>query len=1296
MAQHEATFELEGAKSKTVRIALPANVVRGDVRDVRVEDAAAIWQFVVEEDTPYLIVKLPADRKYPRLTMRWTELGKSLGVVGSIALPLPKPEGITFWGGRWAVWLPPGYESLNTSGTTSLTWTRRLFGPFGREEDVGSFNPLSLADWQTLWDYWQGRLPLGRDAAHGWKVSHVEIMATTPPLRFVHRSSMQLFAITLFLIVVALGCWKLIHRPAAFGALLGFFVVAALVLPAVYAPLASGGVLGLLFVLVWQRMHPKIEPIKASMPSSSATHPAVRANVGSTVTKIVGLGILLVVMMAAVAWGETPREGTRDKTDNPAPIHRVIVPIDAQKKPVGDKVFVPELFYKQLHLHATTPAEKPKGWLILRAAYRGNMTSEEGRLGIETLRAVYDIEVLERATRVRIPLRAEGIHLLPKGVLLDGRPIEPEWAPDATALTFEIAEPGEYHVEIAIRPTVRNVNELERNNVYDVADSPYRWFGPYAGDGTVGFEIAIPRVARSTLELTLPDDAPAIETPSACGTVVRDRNPPRLFADLGPTGRLVVRWRENTPSGSTGPAIDMEQLFWMKLQPGSLVVTAKFHLHVLEGQVQQVQLAVDPRLRLLPLTGDNAPTVQAGQETGQSRLLVFRWPRPIGEESTLEATFLLSGATGVGNFRIPRIEMLDARAVKRWMAVSVDPSLDHEEQARDRLETASIARFLRVWNEGERRPAKSRPDGSHKEPATPLVAYRLPAGEVDWTISTRPHEPRTTADQTLVLSCDQDHIDARFEAHITTASGYLFQYRITGPAAWQIQDVSLMEGNVERANRWSQDADGAITIFLNNAASSEQKLVVRGRLAIEEGQAWSLPAVSLERCELRSRKTLLFRRPSVLLTVHGGNPWTQPPSSIDKKGGFVPRENPIGEANDPKLGRFVAAFNGDAPASNPVTVRVKSNRPINASVVPVTPSEPKNKARDAATPTTTPANGVVRLADITVLCGSDGNCRTKAAFDVEPRGARECLLKLPDGHEVLQVSVERMTVLPKAMNDGLLVPLTSQSLPQRIEVLMTGVAPEADSSGRFVFGTVGVNHWTVRQTLWTIVAPSTWNVVESEDAIPVSDWKQELARLKSVVATTESADDASSRFSESPRWFPAWNQRVIVSCKALRRALAAAGGGKDVIDAQQQLETVEKRMAKLADRIGVKKETESDVADFDSTFLPIADGYRTVVRYAFDGTTDSLGIDCRMSERPSAAGRRLAALAVLCLTVLIVWGIVRGVFERKTIPWPHAIGVLLGLAWWIWLAPSVLGLCIAAANIVAMGWRRQAKRVGNG
>ncbi len=152
-----------------------------------------------------------------------------------------------------------------------------------------------------------------------------------------------------------------------------------------------------------------------------------------------------------------------------------------------------------------------------------------------------------------------------------------------------------------------------------------------------------------------------------------------------------------------------------------------------------------------------------------------------------------------------------------------------------------------------------------------------------------------------------------FEAQVTTTSGYLFQHSLTAPAGLKIEEVSLLEDDVERASRWSQEADGRLTVFLNDAASGSQRFLLRGRLPIQAGKASPLPQVRLEQCQLHSATIRLFRRRGVLLTIQGSR---QPAAA-----------EPPGDRAKSDTECFVEAISWDGSRALPVTVTVTPNRP---------------------------------------------------------------------------------------------------------------------------------------------------------------------------------------------------------------------------------------------------------------------------------------------------------------------------------------------------------------------------------
>ncbi len=71
--------------------------------------------------------------------------------------------------------------------------------------------------------------------------------------------------------------------------------------------------------------------------------------------------------------------------------------------------------------------------------------------------------------------------------------------------------------------------------------------------------------------------------------------------------------------------------------------------------------------------------------------------------------------------------------------------------------------------------------------------------------------------------------------------------------------------------------------------------------------------------------------------------------------------------------------------------------------------------------------------------------------------------------------------------------------------------------------------------------------------------------------------------------------------------------------------------------------------------------------------------------------RRWLAAAGWGLLVAGAWALGRTRRAQWLTKWPHAAGVVVGLAWWLWLSPSVLGWLIVAVSLAAAAhsaWKR--------
>ncbi|MEE8452799.1 MAG: hypothetical protein V3R99_12820, partial [Thermoguttaceae bacterium] len=770
------------------------------------------------------------------------------------------------------------HAHLSPLGSYGLWWVRP--GPLGDQLEHSAGSPqdgtlVSIDQWKRRPAqpkvFWTRAVLAGREAAdmHGWSAYRLETPELAPVrLKFVHRNRVRLFGSVTFLLVVALGWWIGRRHVLVLIVSGGIFGLTAILLPAAYVPIASGAVLATLFCLTLHlvRSGDATEPSKVDS-SQDSTPSAVGSVARQTVTVV-----LVVAMLGGLVGVACGQERTVA-----SPIHRVFIPIDENEQPEGDKYYVPTELYNILFRRDAATTENPQGWLIAGATYRGRLSRStmSGQLVVDRLRASFKLLVFDHTRRIRIPLGRRGANLLPDGALLDGQVIRPEWEPDGEALLIEVPQPGQYRLELTLQPTMRTVAASSQ------------------------FDLNIPRLATSRLELDFPPGTPpAVEVPEAAGNIRFEGEPSRMLVDLGPCDHLTVRFNDGR-TANNGSAVDVESLLWLNVQPGSVVVDAKFKVKVVEGHVREIQLVTDPKMRLLRLQGENPPIAQIESTPGEPQRILLQWPEPISEETVVHAKFLLTGTSGVGNLRLPVLDVLDARLTRRWMAVSVDPALDHQEQGNEDLDRVPVSDFEDHWGETTTKPQ---------------FAYSLGVEETGWSLATWPREPHIVIDQELTISLAPGRADVQFDAQLVNTAGYYFQHRLTVPPELQIEHLSVLEEGAHRVARWWKDEKGHVTVFLTGPVDNRQELSLRGQIPISAKMRLNLPTIQIDHgqwkpaaIDVQSSVIKVFRQPAVQVEI-------QPQS------GLVPVEDVTAVAEDQELGRLVACF------------RTEGNKPVRASL----------------------------------------------------------------------------------------------------------------------------------------------------------------------------------------------------------------------------------------------------------------------------------------------------------------------------------------------------------------------------
>lgn len=704
------------------------------------------------------------------------------------------------------------------------------------------------------------------EGARGWSACTLRLAQPgNPAVRVVQTSAMSSLAWAVFLGIIGLGLLSGAARPVVLVGLVAAGACAALVLPAAYAPLASA-VFWAAAVCIAIGLTRLTQPQPAKTDHSHGSR-RVRSSVVHEFSRLILVAALINLSLAVhAAPPADPQRPQPEKTSEaelvkPPPsvpatsspsvdasaakvsaekpadakppaaaIHRVYVPTDDHQIPIGDKYYVPEEFYRQLHRLAARASDEPRDWLITRAHYQGTLARDanSNRLNVAQFKATFDLHVLQSNVTVRIPLPREGLARAIVGARLEGRSIPLAWSEAGDALLVNTLAADRYRLELDLKPPLQS------------------------DASTAGFELMIPALANATLDLSFPPDAPAIELPTARGRIQMRKDRGELSASLGSSDRLSVRWP--IVGGMEGAAanLDVEELIWVKVRPGTTIIDARFKYRVLGGRVQQIRLLTDPRLRLLPSLSERSPIAAVHTIPGDPQKIELELARPVSDQVVIDLSFLVTNTSGVGNLRLPRLESSGARAAKRWLAVTVDAALQPKIQAGEDSRTIDIPEFSAAWGSAEIRP---------------WAAYAIPRGEPVWVLSTQPKEPRTTVEQTLAFSLGRTTSLVQLDATLSISDGHLLQLGLQGPRGLTVESVSLREDESQRVTRWAADQDGRITVFLNNAIDGRQRLTLRGRWDVAHTDAFAVPHIDVLAAEVKKRQVHLYRQPGVLASI---------------------------------------------------------------------------------------------------------------------------------------------------------------------------------------------------------------------------------------------------------------------------------------------------------------------------------------------------------------------------------------------------------------------------------------------
>ena len=565
----------------------------------------------------------------------------------------------------------------------------------------------------------------------------------------------------------------------------------------------------------------------------------------------------------------------------------------------------------------------------------------------------------------------------------------------------------------------------------------------------------------------------------------------------------------------------------------------------------------------------------------------------------------------------------------------------------------------------DRKAMREAPDPVWEKPperfGRPVVTLAAEARDFSALISVSANEPVVHGVQVTFLEYEDQRWYAVVERRLNVESGIVDMLRFDIPPEW--------------TGPFGNSTPAASVDVINDLAAGRRRLLVRPRAALTEGRhrfsigsplAIADDSTQVMVPDIRPLVSGSEERFVVLPTQVGVEQVTWETTRL------IPAELPEGFA---------------APSVSPEayeTYRIVGEQP-QAVLTAV------QRSADMAR---------VRLADYQLSWQADGAAQVAAAFDLEPMGLSFCPLRLPPKWQLAQLSVAGRPVTPlPAQNGDWQLPLGANRMPLRVKVIASGplrdvaqfwakVKPPAPELGDL----------PVEQTLWTVYAPPGWECVEvGKSAIVIDAFESERFRLRSIAALADnlSSDAAATTPSaELESWRRAWARRLALLHDALKQAPRGADR-QSADDASTNIEAEWGEVAKSLDMTALVRQIQAQhpLPDRFAELWDQAHGDQahgdggSVTRFLIQRDEPVPQLQYVWTGQSGWLRRLGAAIGLALATLLISSAMRRGVAVEFVRRWPSVAGVVVGLAWWLWLSPSALGWLLILVSLTA-GFRR--------
>lgn len=987
-ATHRATYRMESPFAVSVQLRAPAEA---QITSAELDGRAL--DFPTEPSggnslTIPLIAGRPAN---VAICLSSNEFPLSSGC--RLAVPCLESD-LPILASEWKVWLPTEFVVVGADAAPDATnWRKRLFGPLGRPMNEPPFDPKDAASWSKLLTGWAEEGPAAgstrgddigtpaseeaiietgepapsgveavtRDTSRtmersGWRSYRRRFVAGLPePIVVAHPPATTAWSVAIFLVCLAGGGVVRFRRNWFIG-LVAMTAILCLLLPVAFAPLATGAFLGLLMSLFarWPR---RADP--ADAPTRTWTR---LATAGAT-----GTALVFVLTNFVAAQSTSDSVGANDSIDI-AKIQRVLVPVDAERRPTGTKVYVSEPFLRRLLVQSAEFDADGSEWLLTKAAYHCELrhSPDVAETIAGNWRMTLGIEVLSRDTTIRLPIVRDEADW-PTTVQVDGIPTPLKWDADGRSASMIVAEPGRYELSISFLPLIREVEV--RNQI----------------------ELTLPPWRGAAFELRIPAEMTGVEV--AGGNLQRrdDRSTGVMSGELDDSGRISVRWARTEASAGKKDT-QITELRRLKIGTSGAEMDIKYVVPRDARLPKELVIAADGRWELLN-DEDSSRGVHVVRDSGGRnavRVVLGADDRDRGE---VLLRWRLLNPPGLGRLRLPPIELSTSSAATYWLAISNDPVLECEIVDAAGLRAETGEEFLNLW-------------GSDEDRDTPqLVLENVPSAK-GLVVGLRPRAAESAIDEVLHVAAGNDALRVQYQAEVEPGLQHRFQYSMLVPDELNLNQITVTETARPIPVRWSRPTASRVNVFFSEPLNGPYRLILAGHVPVRGATECPLPRVASASLNSVVERVQLYRDDATLVDVAG-------PANADDAAADLP---PAGWS-----ARLVGAYQVYSNSADEVRLALRPNRVETAGETLTTLDHEETlwwAAFHARLEVRRGELDAIRLRVPTNWAGP---------FDVQPADVNVSMTSPADGHAILTVRFPESIGLGEAVALDIRGPVAPES-----------------------------------------------------------------------------------------------------------------------------------------------------------------------------------------------------------------------------------------------------------------------------